>query len=89
MSTDSTHARKRQRHEVLYQINIPLPDEYSDAFHDALRMFVIQFTIFLMYYISYPGVDVAGYVTLQAFMLVGIAMYWLVVRKLIKINMVR
>lgn len=89
MSTGkSNEPLKRKTRDVIHQLDIPLPAEYKDAIYDALRMFVIQFTMFVMYYISYPNVDVGGYLTLQAFMLIGVAMYWLVVRKLLKINMV-
>jgi hypothetical protein len=74
----------------LYEVSLPLSAEYEDVIHDALRVLVIQFTMFVMYYISSSSPpDIASYMTLQVFMWMGVAMYWLVFRKLVRIRTAR
>lgn len=71
----------------LYQIELPISEEYADAIQDVLRLFVIQFTMFVMYYISSSQpVSIINYVIMQTFMLIGVTMYWLVFRKLIRVQ---
>ena len=74
----------------LYQIQLPISEEYEEVIEDVLRLFVIQFTMFVMYYISSSQpISVINYVVMQTFMLIGVAMYWLVFRKLVRIKTIR
>ncbi len=74
----------------LYQIQLPVSEEYEGIIEDVFRLFVIQFTMFTMYYISSSQpVSVMNYVVMQTFMLIGVAMYWLVFRKLVRIQTTR
>ncbi len=70
-----------------HSIRLPVPPEYEDLVNDMLRVTVIQATMFFMYYISSATcVDVGGYITLQVFMLLGVAVYWLLFRKVVLVT---
>lgn len=71
---------------TLYTMALPVPVEYEPAVQDALRLTIIQLTMFLMYTIGCPqhGATVYGFATMQLFMLLGVAAYWLVFRKIVR-----
>lgn len=74
--------------EVFFLLDISekLGNEYVHMFDDFLRMFTIQFTLQLMLYLSNPSDNafVTGdFVLLVFYIFLGVALYWLVFRKLI------
>lgn len=74
----------------LYTIVLPVKNEYLNVVEDALRLLTIQSTIFFMYSISSSTpVSGANYLVMQIFMLIGVAIYWLVLRKIVKIETLR
>jgi hypothetical protein len=77
-----------EKDHALYTLVLPLPSEYHDAIQDAIRLVVIQLTMFLMYYISDDSGTVrwSNHIVMQMFLLIGVAMYWLVFRKLIRVT---
>ncbi len=76
--------------EHLYEINLSkhFGEENVVVFDDLLRMICIQFTIQLMFFIYNPvkhSLLDEKFFEILFYMLLGISVYWLIVRKLIKI----
>lgn len=87
MEQPNTSDRKsRKRRDVFYEFKLPVSREYDEFVLDLLRVLVIQATMFLMYFTSNAPVDFGNYVVLQLFMLIGVSVYWLIVRKFVKFS---
>ncbi len=76
--------------EHLYELNLSkhFGDENIVVFDDLLRMICIQFTIQVMYFIYDPtqnSILDEKFFEILFYMILGITIYWLIVRKLIKI----
>jgi hypothetical protein len=73
---------------ALYTIDISslLGSEYSVMFDDIVRMVLIQFTIQLMFYMSVPDKSFVTeeFVLLVLYIILGICLYWLVFKKMLK-----
>lgn len=76
------------QHNTLYKIDISgkLGSEYVPLFDDISRMFLIQFTIQLMFYLSASdrAFMTDEFVMLVLYVILGIALYWLVFRNVVK-----
>jgi heme/copper-type cytochrome/quinol oxidase subunit 4 len=76
--------------EHLYELNLSkyFGQENTVIFDDLLRMFCIQFTIQLMYFLYDPKKNKLldeKFFEILFYMLLGITVYWLIIRKLFKI----
>lgn len=71
---------------TLYSFVIPLPEEYDAMFQDLVRLLIIQFTIFVMYFISSNSVTFTSYAVMQLFTILGVCMYWMVFKKLVTVQ---
>jgi hypothetical protein len=76
--------------EHLYEINLSkhFGEENIVLFDDFLRMICIQFTIQFMYFIYDPSRNKLfdeKFFEILFYLLLGITVYWLILRKLIKI----
>jgi hypothetical protein len=76
--------------EHLYEVNLSkhFGEENVVVFDDLLRMICIQFTIQLMFFIYDPvkhNLLDERFFEILFYMILGISVYWLIVRKLIKI----
>ena len=73
---------------ALYSLKVShlLGEEYVVMFDDIVRMMLIQFTIQLMFYMSSPerSLITEEFVLLLLYIILGICLYWLVFKKLIK-----
>ena len=70
----------------LLDISNRIGQEYVVMFDDFLRMAVIQCTLQLMMYLSNPATTAflsAEFVLLLIYVLIGVALYWLVFRNLL------
>lgn len=82
-----TDIERQKPLSTLYTLRLPISYEYEPMLHDAIRLLVIQFTMFLLYFISNSRAATFGaYAVMQLFMLMGVAMYWLVIRKLVSVT---
>lgn len=70
----------------VYTISLPVSEEYEDMINDVLRLLIVHLTVFVMYYMSSSSATFSSYVVLQLFMVLGIAMYWLVFKKLVRVE---
>lgn len=65
---------------------IKIPKEYRSVVEDICRMIMIQFTANMLFYMSdsrqYPLFGV-NFLKTMLFIIVGVALYWLVFRKII------
>lgn len=74
----------------IYEINLSkhFGEENIVVFDDLIRMICIQFTIQLMYFIYDPNqhrLFDERFFEILFYMLLGITIYWLVLRKVVKI----
>ncbi len=74
----------------LYELNLSkhFGEENIVVFDDLLRMICIQFTIQFMYFIYNPSQNSLldeKFFEILFYMILGITIYWLIIRKLIKI----
>jgi hypothetical protein len=73
---------------AIYTIDISsaLGSEYVILFEDMVRMFLIQLTIQLMFFMSYPdrAFLTEEFILLVLYIFLGITLYWLVFKKLVK-----
>jgi hypothetical protein len=70
----------------LLNISNKLGAEYVHMFDDFLRMVAIQTTLQLMVFLSNPSENAflsADFVLLLIYILIGLSLYWLVLRKLV------
>lgn len=75
----------------LYEIQLSkwISVEYLDYLEDIIRMIIIQFVIQFMFYIKDPNENVlfsAYFIELVLFIIIGVSVYWLIFKKLIKLN---
>lgn len=74
--------------ESLYTLKLPVSKEYEPMIQDVVRLSIIQLTMFLMYYMSSsPGVTFSSYLVMQLFLIIGVSMYWLVFKKIVKLQL--
>lgn len=79
-SREGTHLK-----EALYIVELPNKD-YIDFINDVIRMVIIQFMIQFLFYInneedtSFFSLD---FVLLIIYLILGVCVYWLVIKKLI------
>jgi len=73
-----------QNQPALFQYELQIDKEYLPLINDLLRMAVIQITAQMMYS-SQSGTSFWSkqFIQMLAFILLGIAMYWLVFRKVV------
>ena len=78
----------KAEHTTLYKIDVSgkLGSEYIPLFDDIARMFLIQLTIQLMFYLSASDRSFLTdeFVMLVLYVILGISLYWLVFRNVVK-----
>jgi hypothetical protein len=73
----------------LLNISHKLGPEYVSFCNDVLRMMVLQVTLQFMIYLSNPSANAfisAEFLLLLLYIIIGVAMYWLVVRRLVQLQ---
>lgn len=70
--------------DALFHYELPIDKEYLPLINDLIRMAVIQLTAQLMYSSrSNQTFFSANFVQMLAFVLLGISVYWLIIRKIV------
>jgi hypothetical protein len=86
LATSTTRATKPEQ-PAFYLLNISskLGPEYVHMFDDFMRMMSIQMTLQFMMFIggSTDALISADFVLILFYVLIGVALYWLVLRKVI------
>ena len=76
--------------KALFNVDISskIGKEYVIVIDDIMRMMTIQFVIQLMLFVSGATDEFfsAEYVLISVYIILGVAMYWLVLRNLVKFN---
>lgn len=76
--------------KALFNVDISskIGKEYVIVIDDIIRMLTIQFVIQLMLFVSGATEDLfsAEYILVSVYIVLGVAMYWLVLRNLVKFN---
>lgn len=71
--------------EALYVVELPNKD-YVDFINDIIRMIIIQFMIQFLFYINHEeetSFFSLDFVLLIIYLILGVCVYWLVIKKLI------
>lgn len=72
----------------MYTIDVSgkLGSEYVPLFEDIARMFLIQITIQMMFYMSLPdrAFMTDEFILLMLYIILGVCLYWLVFKNIIK-----
>ena len=70
--------------EALFQYELPFEKEYLPLINDIIRMAVIQITAQLMYSTrNSTNFFSKNFIQMLSFILLGITVYWLIIRKII------
>lgn len=73
----------------IYKLRLNVDPEYIPIINDMMRMFVIQFVVNFMFYISNPVANPLFnemFLETLLYILLGVMSYWLIVKKLIDID---
>lgn len=71
--------------DSLYVIDVP-QKEYIPLYEDVIRMLIIQFSIQMLLYATDPSQNQffsAEFFLLSIYIVLGVALYWLVFKKLV------
>jgi hypothetical protein len=72
----------------LFNVELNIDKEYIPLINDIIRMFIIQIVAHALFVVNNKNVGFfdANFLQMLVFILLGIATYWMVVRKIVIIN---
>jgi hypothetical protein len=84
-------SNKISNFNYLYEIKISeyIQPEYIEYFEDVIRMITLQFIIQFMYFIKSPNENTLfsyNFIELVLYIIIGLSVYWLIFKKVIKLN---